>query len=66
LYSPFPNDLEQDAILYWIDKEESINNKNSNGGIKTPEERLFEIFVNYAGTNDKIYYEKKCDKINNN
>jgi hypothetical protein len=24
------------------------------------------MFVDYAGTNDKIYYEKKCDKINNN
>jgi len=66
LYSTFPDDLEQDVISYWVDKEKIINNKNSNGGVKTSEEKLFEIFVDYAGTNDKIYYEKKCDEINNN
>lgn len=65
LYSVFPKNLEKDVIFYWTEKEKSINYKNSHGGIKSPEEKLFETFVNYTGTNEKIYYEKNCDKINN-
>jgi len=64
LYSKLPNDIDKDVISYWMDKEKIINDKNYNWGIKTPEEKLFEIFVNYAGINEKIYYEKKCDEIN--
>jgi hypothetical protein len=52
--------------LLFIFNVSFINDKNYNGGVKTSEEKLFEMFVDYAGTNDKIYYEKKCDKINNN
>ena len=41
----------------------SIEYKNSKGGVKDPEEKLFELFVDNLGTNNEIYYEKKCDRL---
>ena len=63
LYRPFPDDISEDVIDYWRNVQMSIEYKNSKGGVKDPEEKLFELFVDNLGTNNEIYYEKKCDRL---
>lgn len=60
LYEPLNDNIEKSIIEYWESKKEIIENKNKFGGLKTPEEKLLEIFINYIGANDKRYYDKKC------
>jgi hypothetical protein len=60
------DELEPEVITYWEKESTIISTKNKLGGVKTPEEKFVEIMIDYAGTNDKKYYEKKCDQINSN
>lgn len=66
LHEPLTDELESEIIVYWKKEKKIISTKNKLGGIKTPEEKFVEVMINYAGTNDKKYYEKKCDQIYSN
>lgn len=65
LHEPLQSNIELSVVNYIKKEQNIISEKNKTGGAKTPEEKFVEIMINYAGTNDKKYYEKKCDKINN-
>lgn len=64
LHEPLNDELDEDVITYWKKESAIISTKNKSGGVKTPEEKFVEVMVDYAGTNDKKYYEKKCDQQN--
>jgi hypothetical protein len=66
LHEPLTDQLEPEVITYWKKEKEIISTKNKLGGVKTPKEKFAEVMIDYAGTNDKKYYEKKCDQINSN
>jgi len=66
LHEPLNDELEPEVITYWKKEKEIISTKNKSGGVKTPEEKFAEVMIDYAGTNDKKYYEKECDQINSN
>lgn len=66
LHEPLNDELEPEVVSYWKKEKAIISEKNKSGGVKTPEEKFVEIMIDYAGTNDKKYYEKKCDSINTN
>jgi hypothetical protein len=66
LHEPLNDELEPEVITYWKKESAIISTKNKSGGVKTPEEKFAEVMIDYAGTNDKKYYEKKCDQINSN
>lgn len=60
LYKPLRDDLPNDVIDYSNKTNVSIILKNESNKAKTPEEKFFEIIVEYASDNDFIYY-KKCE-----
>ena len=66
LHEPLSNELKPEVITYWEKKKKIISTKNKSNGVKTPEEKFIEVMIDYVGTNEKKYYEKKCDQINNN
>jgi hypothetical protein len=55
--------LDKDVVDYWQQTSNSITLKNKNGGVKTPAEKFAEIMINYAGNNDKKFYDKHCEKL---
>ena len=59
LHDPLTNELDNEVIVYWKETSKSISDKNKSGGVKTPAEKFAEVMIDYAGTNDKKYYEKK-------
>lgn len=63
LHSPLDDELESDVLVFWETTNKSISSKNKNGGAKTPTEKFVEVMTNYAGVNEKKYYEKGCDKL---
>ena len=65
LHEPLNDELPLDVISYWKEVSKSISSKSKNGGVKTPAEKFAETMIDYAGANDKKYYEKKCDQSNN-
>lgn len=65
IHSPLNHKLPLDVISYWKEVSKSISSKSKNGGVKTPAEKFAETMIDYAGANDKKYYEKKCDQSNN-
>lgn len=66
LHDPLSDELDNEVIVYWQNTSKSISAKNKSGGVKTPSEKFAEVMIDYAGANDKKYYDKKCDQINNN
>lgn len=62
MHDPLNDELEIDVIEYWKKENAIISTKNKTGGAKTPEEKFVEVMIDYAGSNDKKYYEKKCDQ----
>lgn len=66
LHEPLNDELDNEVIVYWKTTKKIISEKNKSGGVKTPAEKFAEVMIDYAGTNDKKYYDKKCDQINNN
>lgn len=65
LHTPLDDELDYDVIDYWTATSKLISEKNKSGGLKTPAEKFAEILINNAGINDKKYYDKKCDELNN-
>ena len=61
LHQPLNDELDNEIIIYWKETSKNISTKNKTGGVKTPQEKFTEVMIDYVGTNDKIYYEKKCD-----
>jgi hypothetical protein len=66
LHTPINNDLDFQVVDYWEKIGKIIDHKNKNNLLKNSEERFAEVMINYAASNDKKYYDKKCDQINNN
>lgn len=60
LHEPLRDDIDPRIIEYWEKEQKIIEEKNKEGGLKTPEEQFVELMVNYAGANDKKYYDKNC------
>lgn len=65
LHTPLSDELEFDIIDYWKETSKVISEKNKTGEVKNPSEKFAEVLVNYAGINDKKYYDKKCDQLIN-
>lgn len=63
LHTPLSDELDGEIVSYWQQTSQSISAKNKSGGVKTPAEKFAEVMINYAGDNDKKYYEKKCDQL---
>lgn len=61
-YQGFPDENFSQDILNYTDKLSlSIDKKSSSGAALTAEEKVYELFLNYAIYNEKVAEKKQCN-----